>query len=48
MKTAIGACWLLLSLTAAGLSGCAGGPGVASAMAGKADLVTESDEPESR
>ena len=30
------------------MSGCAGGPGVAGASTGKADLVTESDEPDNR
>jgi type IV pilus assembly protein PilF len=48
MKTAIAAYWLLLCMIAAGVSGCASNPGVTSASAGKADIVTESDEPESR
>lgn len=48
MKTALAVFWALLCLIAAGLSGCAGNLGAASAAAGKTDLVTESDEPESR
>ncbi len=48
MKTAVAAFWVLLCLVAAGLSGCASGPGASSPGSGKADLVTESDEPENR
>ena len=51
MKTAFsafGAFWLFLFLSAAGLTGCANNKGVSSPAAGNADLVTESDEPESR
>jgi len=48
MKNAALVCLLLLCLTAAGLSGCAGSPGASSAVPGKTDLVTESDEPENR
>lgn len=48
MRTAITACWILLFLGTAGISGCAGGPGVTSSATGKTDLVTESDEPENR
>ena len=48
MKTAAAAFWLLLCLTAAGISGCASNQGSSSAAGGKTDLVTESDEPESR
>lgn len=47
MKTAT-ALWFLFCLTSAGLSGCASTQGVSGAVAGKTDLVTESDEPESR
>ena len=48
MKTAVVALRLFLCLSALGLSGCASNQGTFSAAAGKADLVTESDEPESR
>lgn len=48
MKSLVAAFWLLLCLATAGLSGCANNPGTSGATAGKADLVTESDEPESR
>jgi len=48
MKTAAAVFWLLPCLIAAGLSGCASNQGTSSAAAGKTDLVTESDEPESR
>ena len=48
MKTAALEFWLLLCLTVVGLSGCAGNQGPTSASSGKADIVTESDEPESR
>lgn len=47
MKTAA-ALWFLFCLTAAGLSGCASTQGASGTVAGKTDLVTESDEPESR
>ena len=48
MKTHIPALCLFLSLAAAGLSGCANNQGISGPAAGKSDLVTESDEPESR
>ena len=48
MKTHITALCLFLSLAAAGLSGCANNQGISGPAAGKSDLVTESDEPESR
>lgn len=48
MKTHITALCLFLSLAAAGLSGCANTQGISGPAAGKSDLVTESDEPESR
>lgn len=48
MKTHITALCLFLSLAAAGLSGCANNQGTSGPAAGKSDLVTESDEPESR
>lgn len=48
MKTAALVFWFLLCLTVAGLPGCAGSQGPTSASSGKADIVTESDEPESR
>ena len=48
MKTRIAALCLFLCLAAAGLSGCANNQGTPSPGAGKPDLVTESDEPESR
>lgn len=38
----------MLCSVAFGLSGCAGGLGVTGATTGKADLVTESDEPDNR
>jgi type IV pilus assembly protein PilF len=48
MKTTVTAFGFLLFLAAAGLTGCANNPGASGAVAAKADLVTESDEPESR
>ena len=48
MKSHITALCLFLSLSAAGLSGCANNQGTSGTAAGKSDLVTESDEPESR
>jgi type IV pilus assembly protein PilF len=48
MKSHITALCLFLSLAAAGLSGCANNQGTSGPAAGKSDLVTESDEPESR
>jgi type IV pilus assembly protein PilF len=48
MKPSVAGFWFLLCLTATGFSGCASNPSSASAKAGNADLVTESDEPESR
>ena len=48
MKSRITALCLFLSLAAAGLSGCATTQGISGPAAGKSDLVTESDEPESR
>ena len=48
MKTAVAVLWLFLCLATVGLSGCASNQGALSATTGKADIVTESDEPESR
>ena len=48
MKIGITALCLFLGLTAAGLSGCANNQSTPGPAAGKSDLVTESDEPESR
>ena len=48
MKSHITALCLFLSLAAAGLSGCANNQSTSGPAAGKSDLVTESDEPESR
>ena len=48
MKSHITALCLFLSLSAAGLSGCANNQDTSGTAAGKSDLVTESDEPESR
>jgi type IV pilus assembly protein PilF len=48
MKSHITALCLFLSLAAAGLSGCANNQGTSGPAAGNSDLVTESDEPESR
>jgi type IV pilus assembly protein PilF len=48
MKTTVTAVLFFLCLASAGLTGCANNPGASDAAASKADLVTESDEPESR
>lgn len=48
MKTRITALCFFLALAATGLSGCANNQSSPGPAAGKADLVTESDEPESR
>lgn len=48
MKTRITALCFCIGLATAGLSGCANNPGNPGPAAGKSDLVTESDEPESR
>lgn len=48
MKTRIAALCFCLGLAAAGLSACANNQGTSGSAAGKSDLVTESDEPESR
>lgn len=48
MKIRITALCFSLGLAAAGLAGCANNQGAPGPAAGKSDLVTESDEPESR
>ncbi|NQW93103.1 MAG: type IV pilus biogenesis/stability protein PilW [Polaromonas sp.] len=48
MKSFVAAFWFTLCLANAGLTGCASNAGTSSATAASADLVTESDEPESR
>ena len=48
MKTAFVAFWLFLCLATVGLTGCASNRSASGAMPANADLVTESDEPESR
>ena len=48
MKTVFSVFWSSLWLAIAVLAGCAGQPGAPGALPAKADLVTESDEPESR
>ena len=48
MKAAFSAFWLLLCLATVGLMGCANSSSTPVAAPSKADLVTESDEPESR
>lgn len=48
MKIRITALCFSIGLAAAGLSGCSNNPGAPGPAVGKSDLVTESDEPESR
>ena len=48
MKSFVAAFWFTLCLATAGLTGCASNTGTSNATAANADLVTESDEPESR
>jgi len=48
MKTIFTAVWLALWLAAAGLTGCAYNQGAANPATSRADLVTDSDEPEAR
>lgn len=48
MKTVAATFWLSLCLAAAGLAGCANKQGTSNPAAANADLVTESDEPETR
>lgn len=48
MKAAFSAFWLLLCLATVGLMGCANSSSTPVAAPAKTDLVTESDEPESR